>query len=102
MGKQVNIRLNSDEYELLSCIARGKGLKTATYIKMLLKEKIIPEQINLIFEKYKRGEISLNKAWRMTKLLPSISLEELKKRKIEPPIKKEIENYSHTLVTASK
>lgn len=101
--RQINIRLSEEEYKKLNEIAAREGMKVAT----LLRKKLIGEYFrtriaNEAFEGYKRGKLSLNKAWRLTGLSPSAFLEELKKRAIEPSIKEEVEEYTLRLAKTKK
>jgi len=100
MAKQINIRLSDEEYKLISSLAKDMGLKPATYLRNLIREKIVQEQLEKLLEKCRTGKISLNKAWRASGLTPSRFLEELEKHGVSQELPREVENY--TIETALK
>jgi len=63
--KQVNFRINDEEYQILSLIAESSHLSIAELSRKLIFEKSSQFRQDLALQLYQNGKIGLKQAWKI-------------------------------------
>jgi len=97
MKNQLNLKLNQENYNILEIIARDQNLKITSLATSIFIGALNQFRIQRALELYQNGEIGLKEAWNLSGLSFIDFLEELKLNEIEPPISKEIDEYTEKI-----
>ena len=68
MMEQINFRLLKDEKEILTTIARSRGISVAEFAKKAVLKEITPSRSDLAFRLLKEGKIGFKRAWKISGL----------------------------------
>jgi len=68
MMEQINFRLLKDEKEILSTIARSRGVSVAEFAKNAVLKEITPLRVDLAFKLLEEGKIGFKRAWKISGL----------------------------------
>lgn len=91
MMEQINFRLLKDEKEILTTIARSRGISVAEFAKKAVLKEITPLRLDLAFRLLKEGKIGFKRAWKISGLTYHEFLIEWSNREAEEKISQKTE-----------
>ena len=68
MMEQINFRLLSDEKEILSTIARSRGISVAEFAKKAVLKEVSLLRVDLAFNLLEEGKIGFKRSWKISGL----------------------------------
>ena len=92
MMEQINFRLLSDEKEILSTLARDRGISVAEFAKRAVLREITDLRVDLAFNLVEEGKIGFKRAWKISGLTYHEFLIEWSNRGAEEKISKVAED----------
>ena len=92
--KQITMRMSDEDIEILTLASEKINSPVSSLYRQITSEVFNEWKYDKLFQFYSEGKIGLKKLFKLSKMTFGELLLELEKRDIEPPITKEMDEYT--------